>query len=290
MAQMQKLKMADTPQGEVYMFRISNNRSNYVDITNLGGKLAGIYTHKPNGDTENILYNGFIRSLEYMQSTPIGSVLGDELDPGLCTKVWDVVQEGADYVMFATETEDNIRIGLKIQWVNLDRLIVDIFMTPKNTSSVSISSRLYLQDKPYEIASFCPEVSGKNVAETAYKNMAFVPLSKTTGIFSHHSEEIKPMMECKDSCSPLRISSYNTFTAIKADRSNDQILITHFNPASETIQSGETLTQRVIYGVDYITADLHSDETDPESPFIGFINGGLCAIHRTDRLKRIMMR
>ena len=51
---------------------------------------------------------------------------------------------------------------------------------------------------------------------------------------------------------------------------DNHIELTSFPEVPEELLAGETLTERVICGIDYITTNLASDENDPESPFLGF--------------------
>ena len=114
----------------VYKFRIPNNTGDYVDVTNYGASISGIYVHRPD------------MSMEDLAGANTLPILGGSLGKVLSDTVWSVMEEGENHVLFAQELNGadspfgvSVKIGLRITWVNLNRLIIDIFATPAEAAA-----------------------------------------------------------------------------------------------------------------------------------------------------------
>lgn len=272
---LQKVKLFELDGKDVWLFRLPNETGDYIDISSYGCRLAGLNVHMPDGKYENLLRAGFKSDKASMDEAPCYSLLSGTIGESLVNTAWDVIGEGDDFIMLSAETPSEVKIGVKITWLKLNRLVLDIFATPKNDCEVSIVSQIALADKTFEISTFCREVAGVNAADTPYADMAFVPFEGSCGPFTDSSQEIKPMIELKETDKPLRISCYTTLKNTSVESEMNCRTVKHFNAAPEKLLAGETLTERVIYGIDYITVSLLSDEKDPESPFEGLLLGGL---------------
>lgn len=260
----------------VYKFRIPNNTGDYVDVTNYGASISGIYVHRPDMSMEDLAGKSSSSSLTGVNTLPI---LGGSLGEVLSNTAWSVMEEGENHVLFAQELDGadspfgvSVKVGLRITWVNLNRLIVDIFVTPAEAAAVNIEGNISIDSsgKAFSICTFCPflaDSSGneKPVAKSVYKDMAFAPVDCETPIFLNHSEEIKPMIELADDKSLLRLSVYSTFDSASCskDEAASRVNIKAFSSGEEQLKKGQTLTHRIILGIDYIHTPAEDDGVEP---------------------------
>ena len=264
-----KKELFSLPEGTAYSIRITNNTGDYIDVTNYGARLLDMFVHTPSGEMKNIMCGIPSPDRAAIDSHPETILFGADLN-GLSDTIWDIVEETNSSVMMTAETPSNVKAGIMITWVNLNRLILDFFVTPKEARTVRLASCLSFDKGEYEVSSFSQEVNGLPVSDTPYSNMTFIPLKDPGDTFCSSGEDIKPMLEVKDTASPLRISLYSTMECAMARNAGDHIELTSFPKDPEELLASETLTERVICGIDYITTNLASDENDPESPFLGF--------------------
>lgn len=266
----------------IYMFRIPNNTGDYVDVSNFGARICGIYVHKPDLSVDSLINNISISPQFTSNPTPAGALISGFYPETFSKKVWDVAEEGENFVFFTTEATldndnkaTNVKVGVRIMWVNLNRLIIDYFITPQEDFQINLESRLDLSsgDRFFDACTFCSTIqdnSGNNIktSDTPYKEMSFVPLEKGTPVFLDLKEEIKPMLELSDKNSLLRLSVYSTLPAVLAKKSekDDAVLIEIFSPNPEHLLAGQTLAHRVIYGIDYIEPPECDDGIEP-NPF-----------------------
>jgi hypothetical protein len=266
-----KTHLFGSGEGAVYSIRLTNNTGDYIDLTNYGARLTGIYVHTPGGGMENVAPacgedEPSIRALKS------GCLLDNSFAGELANTIWNVVDIDQTSVMFTTETSSKVKIGLKVTWVNLNRLILDIFATPESDANLALLPRLDLACRVYELACFCPKVNGQSAQDTAYADMAFRSMKHRddADVFSDANDAIKPMLEIKDTASSLRISFYSTQHEAKAWSEGELVAMASHDPEPVFVPANATLTERAIWGFDHITVNLASDENDPESPFLGF--------------------
>lgn len=259
-----------------YCFRIPNQTGDYVELTNLGCQIRGIHVHKLDGTMENVA------------SVSSGTLWGSEIGKILSEKLWSIAEEGDNNVFLTYESLANenayhtdIQLGVNVSWVNLNRLIIDFFLTPKKKICIDFSTTLNIvnNNRKFAIRSFCPiveNVSGDRyeVQETEYKDMNFVMLTEHSDLFLHPNDEIKPMIELSDRLGSLRISSYSTLSCVRIESSssgaNDKklsIVCSGENPIE--LNADETLANRMIFGFDYIE-DTMPDDAEP-NPFSFFL-------------------
>ena len=271
-----ELLFKTTEGNPVYKFRIPNNTGDYVDVTNCGASISGIFVHRPDMSMEDLAGKSSSSSLTGVNTLPI---LGGSLGEVLSNTAWSVMEEGENHVLFAQELDGadspfgvSVKVGLRITWVNLNRLIVDIFVTPAEAAAVHIEGNISIDSsgKAFSICTFCPflaDSSGneKPVAKSVYKDMAFAPVDCETPIFLNHSEEIKPMIELADDKSLLRLSVYSTFDSASCskDEAASCVNIKACSSGEEQLKKGQTLTHRIILGIDYIQPVTEDDEVDP---------------------------
>ena len=79
------------------------------------------------------------------------------------------MEEGENHVLFAQELNGadspfgvSVKIGLRITWVNLNRLIIDIFATPAEAAAINIEGNISIDSsgKAFGICTFCPSFYG----------------------------------------------------------------------------------------------------------------------------------
>jgi len=251
---------------ELLLFRIPNDTGDYVEITNDGCAIQSLCVHDLKGRLQNIAQG----------AEPI---FAGALGKALSAKVWDVADVGDNYVFFScacTEAETGLgsalKAGARVMWVNRNRLVMDLFLTPEKGVSLPLSTQLKVScGAAPQVRSFCPQVlqNGRDpvpVEDTKYAAMAFTPASQAADVFLSPSEEIKPMAELADEQTGLYISAYATLPALRLESEPNAVRLFQETPAPIPLQSGESLTERVIYGVDFLPPfpEEPSDE-DPES-------------------------
>ncbi len=259
----------------IFRFTIPNQTGDFVELTNLGGAISGIHIHKLDGIMENL-------SPEATKTTSsVGTLLGGELGKSLASKVWDIAEEGENNVFLTCEspaaensTNTDLKVGLNVTWVNLNRLIVDYFVTPKEKTSFDLKTNLNLASdkRTFLIRSFCPTIvdaSGNEARtdKTEYKEMAFVPADFTKR-FVGVGEDIKPLVELSDKDSELRISVYSTLTEAQLEKtSSEAIAVSCSEGKTVTLEAGATLANRMIFGFDYVKEVEEDDEEPTIFPF-----------------------
>lgn len=125
-----------------YCFRIPNQTGDYVEFTNLGCQIRGIHVHKLDGTMENV------------SSVSSSTLWGSEIGKMLSEKLWTIAEEGDNNVFLTYESLANenayhtdIQLGVNVSWVNLNRLIIDFFLTPKKKICIDFSTTLSVLDK-----------------------------------------------------------------------------------------------------------------------------------------------
>ncbi len=261
----------DQGKESVYRFTIPNQTGDYVELTNLGGAVSGIHIHKLDGIMENISPNQN-KASTYQQ----GTLLGGEFGRLLSGKVWDIAEEGENNVLLTCglPAEENaagtdLRIGMNVMWVNLNRLIIDYFITPKDKTNFKFATKLDLasSERTFLLRSFCPTVlreSGEQVKveDSECKDLTFAPIDFNDS-FICADEKMKPMIELSDEKSKLRISVYSTLSQAKTEETAAGVLSVICSEKDDiALEAGETLAHRMIFGFDYIEEQIE-DDTEP---------------------------
>lgn len=273
-----KKEMLKQEQGKesVYRFTIPNQTGDYVELTNLGGAVFGIHIHKLDGIMENLSPEPN-SILNYRQ----GTLLSGELGRILSDKVWDIAEEGENNVLLTcglpaeeTVAGTDLRIGLNVMWVNLNRLIIDYFVTPKDKTNFKFATNLDLasSERTFLLRSFCPAVlkkSGEQIKaeDSEYKELTFAAIDFNAS-FLYEDEKMKPMIELSDKESKLRISVYSTLSQARMEKTSEHVLsVTCDEKDGVALEAGETLAHRMIFGFDYIEETAEEDTEPPIFPF-----------------------
>lgn len=279
-----KMKNGET----AILFRIPNNTNDYIEVTNYGCIIKSICIHDRQGALRNILHS--FETLEECQQAQSGlGMVIDNFSPTLTAclahTAWNIKEIGENYVFFTcqvSETQSGLHtaliFGAKIMWVNLNRIVIDLFVAPERKALVSPSCHLafHLTDEePYMLRTFCPQfiADGQMVPteETAYTNMTFLPLSEGTSTFFSPLEETKPMAELTSSAAGLTVSAYSDMDSLSVkplpgnDASFSQFMLNGVH-----LKSGESFSARVIYGFDRLYTPDETEKSD-FSPFSVFL-------------------
>ena len=78
----------------VYKFRIPNNTGDYVDVTNYGASISGIYVHRPDMSMEDLAGKSSSSSLTGVNTLPI---LGGSRGEVLSNTAWRVREDLSAY-------------------------------------------------------------------------------------------------------------------------------------------------------------------------------------------------
>lgn len=277
-----------TRRGEqALLFRIPNNTNDYIEVTNYGCTIRGIYVHNTKGALENVVC-GLEGLADYEASNP-GAIFGGTLGAALAHKVWDVADTGDNYVFFVSQcsAEESgcgsaVKVGARIMWVNLNRLVLDLFVTPQNETAMTLGTQLAVGGRngaALQVRSFCPQTARPDgtlcpVEESRYAGMVFTDAASMTDVFVSPSEEIKPMAELADPGAGLYLSAYTTLSSLRLEPcgASGGIRLIQETREPVVLRSGESFTGRAIYGVDYLRPQSPEDDEEA-NPMGAFLTG-----------------
>ncbi|WP_312280222.1 hypothetical protein [Oscillibacter sp.] len=272
----------------VRLFRIPNSTNDYVEVSTYGCSLKSVFIHNRRGALQNMLA-GFETLAEYEQApTPIcgiaaGAAAGDYARL-LAHKVWKVEETGDNYVLMscATSAEESgcaMTVGVRIMWVNLNRLVVDLYVTPEQQAAVNFACQLPFRMLEsggldgYVTRTFCATtlVEGEvcPISDTSYADMAFQPVEGSSVTFISGDDEVKPMAELANVQAGLTVSVYGNLSSLRVEPQPQlgSVLVSQSMMREVTLGGGETLSGRVIYGFDKL---LTKEELEnPESSCFG---------------------
>lgn len=286
---MEKSTFGRTKDGtQVQLFRIPNNTEDYVEVSTYGCAIKGIFIHNREGKMQNV-FCGMETLKEYELSAKgngsiVGAVSKNSSSAAHSHKVWDVAEVGENFV-FLTCRESaeesgcgcEVTIGVQIMWVNLNRLIVDVYVTPKKDTEISLECRCFFklqetEGDSYALRTFAPELieddgSLKKAENTPFGNLSFQPLPREVTFISHDLQ-IKPMAELANTQSHITISAYSSMFSLLARKAEELggVEIQQGMQHAVFLKSGETLTGRVIYGFDKLYSKDEVENPEP-TPF-----------------------
>ena len=282
--------LGTTKQGqEVLLFRIPNNTNDYIEVTNYGCAICGIYVHNNQGKLENTVWGG--TSLAEYEACNPGTIFAGPLGRALAHKVWDVADVGDNYVFLASQCDAGesgcssaVKVGARIMWVNLNRLVIDLFLTPGQGTQLTFGTQLLVDaDKhaPLQVRSFCPQVSVAGAApipteESPYAAMVFSDAAGMKDTFLSTSEEIKPMAELAVPGEGLFLSAYTTLSALRLETCDQPKAVRLVQETDQPVPlgGGVSFTARAIYGVDYLRPQPASEEEEVDiNPMSVFFAG-----------------
>lgn len=251
----------------VWSFRIPNNTRDCLEVTNYGCSVRGLYVHDGQGEGKDLV-RGMASLEDYEASGQTWAGLLDgpvALAGPLGRKVWEVADQGGNYVLFSclcaageSGLSCDVKVGVRITWVDLDRMVVDYFLTPQGDVALGLGARLLLggRGEDHQVRSFCPQAALPGqaacpVEETPYGDQQFRPVEGA--LFRNGSEEIKPLAELWAPGTGMTLSAYGTFPVFQAQAAPDGegILLRQRMEAPVALRGGETLAGRAIYGIDW---------------------------------------
>ncbi|WP_369282469.1 hypothetical protein [Oscillibacter sp. GMB15532] len=266
----------------VQLFRIPNNTNDYVEVSTYGCFLKGIFIHNRRGVLQNLL-DGFETLAEYEQAPATmwgiaaGAATGDYARL-LAHKVWKVEELGDNYVLLscATSAEESgcaMTAGVRIMWVNLNRLVVDLYVTPEKQAAVNFTCQLPFRMleggglEGYVTRTFCPTVLVEGevcpISDTPYADMAFQPVDGSSFTFISGDDEVKPMAELANIQAGLAVSAYGNLSSLCVEPQMGSVLVRQSMMRAVTLGGGETLSGRVIYGFDKLLTNEELENPEP---------------------------
>ena len=280
----------DSDGKEAWLYRIPNNTGDYVDVSNYGARICGIHVHGENMVMESLLNDAFIKEA-FVKEHTAGCLFGSNLGRVAANRTWDITEEGDNYVLFSCKipageaAESELTLGCHIMWVNLNRLIVNYFVSAKEDTEVEFESRVYIgaSGRNLSLRSFCAKLMDvvgceTDTSESEYRDLAFVPFREMSPKAVSESDEIKPMLELAEDGGLLHYSVYSTLQVAAAEEesagnvSSCVFRLTSKEPVA--LKAGETLSERVILGIDFIEIPEEDDGTEPD-PFAAFVSAGI---------------
>ena len=209
---------------EIYVFKIPNSTNDCLEVSNEGCQIQSILIHDKKRKLHELSCG--------QEKKSIFSSLG-KLGSNLSKKVWDIAEEGDNYVFFScecdaeeTDCDCRLKIGVRIMWVNLNRLVLDIYLTPEKEMSCTWGSTLLLnpneEEKEWKVRSFLPFADGEMVENTVFSEQNFGELqdNRETVFSSNSVQEIRPVLEVDECKSELMVSVYSTFSECRVTRKN----------------------------------------------------------------------
>jgi len=280
-------------QETVRLFHIPNNTNDYIEVSSYGCTIKSICVHNRKGVLQNLL-RGFDTLAEYETSDAgIGAVLGSCTPTGqvspLIHKVWDVADVGSNFIFLSCRVTAEecgcgcgLAMGARIMWVNLNRLVIDLYLTPEKDLSLHCACKLpfaLTEDhtlEHYVVRTFCPrklspDGRSESVSGTAYGDLAFQPLGKEPEVFVYDDENMKPMAELANTEAGMTISAYGTMPSIEVipDAALGCVSLNQALMENVSLKAGESFTSRVIYGFDRLYTKEEMENPEP-SPFGAF--------------------
>lgn len=276
---------------EVSLFRIPNSTNDYIELSNYGCTIKSIHVHGKNGQMQNVLCG--YETLEAYQAgqLALGAVTGTLNGHPLPTahRLWNVEEVGDNYLFLscklpADETPAGIAcaIGARVMWVNLNRIVIDLFATPEKDAVLTLGANLVLrlQEGPsaedYTLRTFCPQLlrSGQSVPvdQSKYAGMAFVPLADGVQTFLSPCEDMKPMAELAHTSAALTVSAYSNMNAIQVEPQPllNGVRVQPMMMDGTALQGGQSFVGRIIYGFDRLYSKEELENPMP-SPFSAFV-------------------
>lgn len=258
------------------LFRIPNNTDDYIEITNWGCRMKSIYIHNRLGSLQNVLCTSGMETVASWAPV-VGAASCPRLEDFLTRQLWEVGEVGTNHVFFSctasakeTGLPYEVKVGAKITWVNLNRLIVDLYLTPQQEQTLNLTTglpfRLSDDRETYIARTFCSMVETNGefipVDKTHYREISFNPVQAGEQRFQSLQEDIKPMMELASTTAGLAISAYGTPSIISCRtlKTSGGVSL-QFVGRPELLQAGETLTERVIYGFDPLFDEVEFGRT-----------------------------
>ena len=270
------------------LYRFPNNTNDYIEITNYGCTMKSICIHDGQGSLRNVLSGG--ENLETCQQSAEGlGMIRDHLSPALSQclshKLWQTQEIGQNHIFLTcrlSEAESGLHtaltVGARIMWVNLNRIVIDLFSAPERGALIAPECNLvfHLTDTDdYALRSFCPQIlSGGQtlpVEKTVYAEMAFVPLAESAPTLLSSPEEVKPIAELASGAAGLTISAYGNMDSLSVQKlPESSAALTQAMLYGISLKSGESFAGRLIYGFDrlYSPDEINSPKPSPFDIFL----------------------
>ena len=199
---------------EVSLFRIPNSTNDFIELSTLGCTLKSICVHGPDGQMQELL------------AQPGTSLVQMEgLSDTLSKTVWEVAEVGDQHVFLTCCVQVpegcEITLGAKILWVNLNRLVVDLYMTPAGEVTLAPSTSVYYKSNVTQASSvrtFCPSCmedgAWKNTVDTAFKELTFLPLQKAEQFADPEVKDVRPMLELTEMTEAMPMMAERTLIVV----------------------------------------------------------------------------
>lgn len=278
----QKIKMVSlgTAQDgrEIRLFRIPNSTNDYIELSTRGCALKGICLHAPDGSMENIL-------AEHADGRAEEGILevqeaGSGHPAVLPETVWNVAEVGENHVFLTCRADGGngeIALGARIMWVNRNRLVADLFVTPEREAALDIRSSLLFRNAGGEaclLRTFCPRYRAgdgwQSVEGSVYGDLRFQPLTGDVDFSAPEESEVRPVMEVTGTAERLAISVYGNLPVARAAVRREGVQITQGFAEPVVLQGGQTCYGRVIFGFDRLSPEKEAAEPDA-GPFNVFL-------------------
>lgn len=264
------------------LFRIPNSTNDYIELSTYGCALKRICIHAFDGSMRNLLAEPSPLAEDEGSTSFRGMLsLGDsKLSAVLSHTVWEVAETGENYIFLTcricAETGE-LTAGVRVMWVNLNRLVADFFVTPEHDTALNMCSELILSAgtaNSYFLRTFCPlyraDGAWQAVAQSPYGELSFQPLTDTVSFSVPESADVCPMAELADKTAQTAISIYGNLPVIlvKPLETGVQVLQLLGGPAA--LQGGQTCSSRVIFGFDRLFTEKELTNPAP-NPFSAFL-------------------
>lgn len=254
---------------EVSLFRIPNSTNDFIELSTLGCTLKSICVHGPDGQMQELLAQ---------PGTSLVQLGG--LSDTLSKTVWEVAEVGDQHVFFTCRVQApegcEITLGAKILWVNLNRLVVDLYMTPAGEVTLAPSTSVYYKSNVTQVSNvrtFCPSCmeggAWKSTENTPFRELAFLPLQKTEQFADPAVKDVRPMLELTEMTERMAVSVYGDLGTAVVEPEDGRVKLVQKTAEPVALKSGETWSGRVIYGVDRLFTKEELEAPAP-TPFSAF--------------------
>ena len=254
---------------EIDVYRISNKRGAYIDVSTYGCAVLAMGVYRRGGDLQDVIHS---------PETGRIAVGGDWHTP-LDELVWEARSGEDTSMVFSAQAEDNgavLTAEVRFRMKDLDRLVIDYSVTCSRPRKVYLTHRInfrldsgstpdtqkmrvFAADEVDDAGNVTP------VRRELVSNMEYMPLRQGRQAYWSQDADIHPFVELASDETDLALTTYTTMPAMAmTPDANGGACFEAFFPAGASCSD----TARTVYGMDLL---YHADGKAAGNPFMFFM-------------------
>ena len=254
---------------EIDIYRISNNRGAYIDVSTYGCAVLAMGVYRRDGELQDVIHAPEAGRI---------SVGGDWHTP-LDELVWDARSGEDTSMVFSAQAEEDgavLTAEVRFRMKDLDRLVIDYNVTCSQPRRVYLTHRLgFRLDSGSTPGAQKMRVFAANEVDDAgsvtpvrrelVSNMDYTPLRQGWQAYWSQEADIHPFVELASDETDLALTAYTTMPAMAmTPDTNGGACFEAFVPAGASCPD----TARTVYGMDLL---YHADGKAAGNPFMFFM-------------------